>query len=151
MILSDVHPQVGYVPIPRIEYTDDQLDLVIENLTFQGRNIFPNVVSMNASNFIKFSPYNTIGDEAHHEFTFTFGQIQADMRDVAFYFRKKSGFPKLTDQGLADVLLGGQGLTVRIPRFLLCDRVTDVYAGYRPPRLCDEGQVFGLQGQERQR
>ena len=54
------------MPIPRIEYTDDQLDLVIENLTFQGRNIFPNVVSMNASNFIKFSPYNTIGDEAHH-------------------------------------------------------------------------------------
>ena len=34
------------------------------------------------------------------------------MRDVAFYFKKKSGFPKLTDSGLADVLLGGEGLTV---------------------------------------
>lgn len=34
------------------------------------------------------------------------------MRDVAFYFRKKSGFPKLTDSGLADVLLGGEGLSV---------------------------------------
>lgn len=34
------------------------------------------------------------------------------MRDVAFYFRKKSGFPKLSDSGLADVLLGGEGLTV---------------------------------------
>lgn len=37
--------------------------------------------------------------------------FQADMRDVAFYFRKKSGFPKLMDSGLADVVLGGQGLT----------------------------------------
>ena len=34
------------------------------------------------------------------------------MRDVAFYFKRKSGFPKLTDSGLADVLLGGEGLTV---------------------------------------
>lgn len=33
------------------------------------------------------------------------------MRDVAFYFRKKTGFPKITDSGLADVVLGGQGLT----------------------------------------
>ena len=36
------------------------------------------------------------------------------MRDVAFYFRKKTGAPKLTDSGLADVLLGGQGLTVTV-------------------------------------
>lgn len=34
------------------------------------------------------------------------------MRDVAFYFKKKTGFPKLSDSGLADVLLGGEGLTV---------------------------------------
>ena len=70
---------------------------------------------MEAHNFVKFSPYNTIKDESHHEFTLTLGHIQADMRDVAFYFRKKTGFPKLQDAGLADVVLGGQGLTVRSP------------------------------------
>lgn len=104
--------QVGYIPIPRIEYTDDALDVVIENLALSGRNLFPNVVSMEAHNFVKFSPYNAIRDERHHEFTLTFGQIQADMKDVAFYFRKKTGIPKMTDSGLADVLLGGHGLTV---------------------------------------
>lgn len=36
------------------------------------------------------------------------------MRDVAFYFRKKTGTPKLTDSGIADVLLGGSGLTVTV-------------------------------------
>lgn len=36
------------------------------------------------------------------------------MRDVAFYFRKKTGTPKLTDSGIADVLLGGEGLTVTV-------------------------------------
>ena len=100
------------MPIPRIEYTDDALDVVIENLALSGRNLFPNVVSVEAHNFVKFSPYNAIRDERHHEFTLTFGQIQADMKDVAFYFRKKTGIPKMTDSGLADVLLGGHGLTV---------------------------------------
>jgi hypothetical protein len=36
------------------------------------------------------------------------------MRDVAFWFRRKSGFPKLQDSGLADVLLGGEGMTVTV-------------------------------------
>ncbi|RPD56928.1 hypothetical protein L226DRAFT_573722 [Lentinus tigrinus ALCF2SS1-7] len=112
VILPSIIDQVGYMPIPRVEYTDDQLDLVIENLALSGRNLFPNVVSMEAHNFIKFSPYNAIKDENHHEFTLTLGQIQADMRDVAFYFKKKAGFPKLSDSGLADVLLGGEGLTI---------------------------------------
>ncbi|KAI0077531.1 hypothetical protein K474DRAFT_1661627 [Panus rudis PR-1116 ss-1] len=112
VILPSIIDQVGYVPIPRIEYTDDSLDIVIENLALSGRNLFPNVVSIEAHNFVKFSPYNAIKDESHHDFTLTFSQIQADMKDVAFYFRKKTGIPKLTDSGLADVLLGGSGLTI---------------------------------------
>jgi len=112
VILPSIIDQVGYVPIPRIEYTDDSLDVVIENLALSGRNLFPNVVSMEAHNFVKFSPYNAIKDDSHHEFILTFAQIQADMKDVAFYFKKKNGFPKLADSGLADVLLGGSGLTV---------------------------------------
>jgi Family of unknown function (DUF5923) len=81
--------------------------------------LFPNIVSIEVHNSMKFSPYNTINDLSHHEFTLTLGQIQADMREVAFYFRKKSGIPKLSDSGLAEVLLGGQGLTVRITFTLL--------------------------------
>ncbi|KAI0819333.1 hypothetical protein BC628DRAFT_1498440 [Trametes gibbosa] len=106
--------QVGYVPIPRIEYTDEAVDLVIENLALSGKNLFPNLITMEARNFAKLSGYKNIKDEFHHEFTLTLGQVQADMRDVAFYFRKKTGTPKLTDSGLADILLGGSGLTVTV-------------------------------------
>lgn len=68
---------------------------------------------MEAHNFMKFSPYNSIRDERHHEFTLTFGQIQADMRDVAFYYKNRRGI-KISDQGLADVVLGGEGLTATV-------------------------------------
>ena len=70
------------------------------------------------SNSMKFSPYNTINDSGRHEFKLTLREIQADMKDVAFYYRKKTGIPKLADSGLADVILGGSGLTVCLPLFL---------------------------------
>ena len=44
VILPAVIDKVGYIPIPRVEYTDDSLDLVLENLTLSGRNLFPKFV-----------------------------------------------------------------------------------------------------------
>jgi len=114
VILPTLIDQIGYIPIPRIEYTDNQLDLVIENLTLQGKNLFPNVVEIEAHNYVKFSPYRAISDDQSHDLTLSFGHIQADMRDVAFYFNKKTGLPKLKDSGLADVLLGGEGLSAKV-------------------------------------
>ena len=94
-----------------VEYTDSSLDLVFENLTLQGRNLFPNIIEMEAHNAIKFSPYDAITDDYNHHMTLGLHQMQADMRDVAFYYCKKTGI-KISDSGLADVLLGGEGLNV---------------------------------------
>jgi len=115
VILPTLVDKVGVIPIPRVEYTDDSLDLVVENLTLSGRHLFPNVVEIDAHNFVRFSPYTAAakGDASRHEFTFTFAQIHADMRDVAFSFRTKTGI-KMRDSGLADVVLGGEGLTATV-------------------------------------
>ncbi|KAF9444701.1 hypothetical protein P691DRAFT_763168 [Macrolepiota fuliginosa MF-IS2] len=113
VILPQIINKVGYLPIPRVEYTDDELDLIVENLTLQGRNLFPNIISLDAQNYFKFSPYDAITDVSHHRVTLTFEQMQADMRDVAFYYRKKTGI-KMSDSGIADVLVGGQGLSATV-------------------------------------
>jgi len=65
-------------------------------------------------NYFKLSPYDNMGDFQQHGFTIGFSQIQADIRDVAFYFKKKSGFPRLSDSGLADVLISGKGISGKI-------------------------------------
>ena len=41
-------------------------------------------------------------------------QVQCDFKDVAFYIKKKTGFPKITDSGYADVFLGGKGLSGKV-------------------------------------
>jgi hypothetical protein len=43
----------GYFPIPRAEYSDDKIDLVIENLVLSGPNLFPNVIEIEAHNRFK--------------------------------------------------------------------------------------------------
>ncbi|KAJ7444694.1 hypothetical protein FB451DRAFT_1434214 [Mycena latifolia] len=88
-ILPALIDHMGYAPIPPVEYTNAALDL--------------------AHNYIHFSP---VRDAARHEVTSTFAQIQADMRGVAFWFRTKSGI-RMSDPGRADVVRGGQGVTVR--------------------------------------
>lgn len=42
---------------------------------------------------------------------FTSDRVQADLRDVAFYVNKKKGFPKLSDSGVADVVISGKGIS----------------------------------------
>ncbi|KAF5332450.1 hypothetical protein D9611_005445 [Ephemerocybe angulata] len=114
VILPELIQKVGYIPIPRIEYSDDQLDLVVENLTLQGRNLLPNIIEVEAKNYVKFSPYDAISGDSDHTVTLHLAQIQADLRDVAFYFHKKTGLPHMRDQGLADILIGGNGISLTI-------------------------------------
>jgi hypothetical protein len=114
VILPSIIRNIGYVPIPRAEYSDDKIDLVIENLVLQGANLAPNVVEIASNNHFKFSPYDQIPDQQHHIITLGFSQIQADLRDVIFQFRRKSGWPKLKDAGVADVLIGGKGISVKV-------------------------------------
>lgn len=75
--------------------------------------VFCSILEVNAQNHFRVSPYKTIRDEHHHTATITLHQIQADMKDVAFYYRKKNGL-RISDTGLADVFLGGKGITVTI-------------------------------------
>lgn len=65
-------------------------------------------------NYFKVSPYDEIHDQTKHSFWLSFSQVQADLKDVAFYLKKKTGFPKLQDQGAVDVMLGGKGLSGKI-------------------------------------
>ncbi|WVO22981.1 uncharacterized protein IAS62_004325 [Cryptococcus decagattii] len=117
VLLPMLLKQVNYVPIPRAEYSDNSIDLVIEDLILSGPNLFPNIVHIESFNSFTFSPYpklNQTMDNQHHKFRLSLSQIQADIRDVAFAFRRKSGWPKLSDHGLADVILAGKGISIDV-------------------------------------
>lgn len=114
VILPAAIRNIGYIPIPRAELIDEKLDLTVEGVTLSGPNLFPNVVNFESVNKFKFSPFDSIPDKSYHRIHIGMSQIQADIKDVRFAFRKKSGFPKISDRGLADVTIARQGITVAV-------------------------------------
>ncbi|UZJ51024.1 hypothetical protein CBS101457_000344 [Exobasidium rhododendri] len=113
-ILPQLLQHIGYVPVPRIEYTDPMVDLVIENLNVDPANLIPNLIEIDAHHYHKMSAYKKIRDNHRGSVKILLSQIQTDLRDVAWAINKKKGFPSLKDSGLADVFLGGNGLTVSV-------------------------------------
>ncbi|GAA5918486.1 hypothetical protein JCM6882_008315 [Rhodosporidiobolus microsporus] len=114
VILPALFQQIGYIPVPRAEYSSKEVDLVIENLTLETANLLPNIFEIEGRNYFKLSPYDNLGDVSKHSFWLSFSQVQCDLKDVAFYINKKSGFPKIKDSGYADVFLGGKGLSGKV-------------------------------------
>lgn len=41
---SHAFPKAGYIPIPRVEFTDQSWDFVVENMALSGQNLFPKCV-----------------------------------------------------------------------------------------------------------
>jgi Family of unknown function (DUF5923)/Protein of unknown function (DUF4449) len=86
------------------------VDAVIENLVLESDNLMPNILEIEADNFFRFGR-RAISSRRQHRITIHASQIQCNLKDVAYWIRKKQGFPSLTDTGLMDIFLGGEGLS----------------------------------------
>lgn len=108
VILPAVFENVAYIPIPRIEYSDPQVDAVIENLVLESDNFMPNLLEINSENHMRWGR-KKVTSKHQHAFEIKVSGVQMDLRDVSFYVKKKQGFPSITDQGVMDILLAGEG------------------------------------------
>ncbi|OKL55884.1 hypothetical protein UA08_08946 [Talaromyces atroroseus] len=113
VIIPEILENFRYVPIPRIEVSDPTVDIVVENLVIESDNFMPNVLEFSTDNYWRWGR-KSISSKDDHKIMVSGSGIQADVRDVNYYIKKKQGFPSLTDTGVMDVLLGGQGFTFRL-------------------------------------
>ncbi|KAL2271494.1 hypothetical protein VTJ83DRAFT_865 [Remersonia thermophila] len=105
--------RIAYVPLPRIEYSDKDVDAIIENLVLESDNFMPNVLEVASENYMRFGRKD-VASRQRHSVDVKVAGIQLDLRDVSYYIRRKRGFPALTDKGVANFLLAGDGFTFRI-------------------------------------
>ncbi|RDW94166.1 uncharacterized protein DSM5745_01488 [Aspergillus mulundensis] len=113
VILPAVFENVRYVPVPRIEVQDAMADVVIENLVVESDNLMPNVVEFGSDNYYRWGR-KKISSKRDNKIMISVSGIQADLRDVSFYINKKQGFPSITDTGVMDIFLGGDGISFKI-------------------------------------
>jgi hypothetical protein len=46
VILPEILEKLYYVPIPRMEYSDPQFDIIVENLIIESDNLAPNILEL---------------------------------------------------------------------------------------------------------
>lgn len=110
VIIPLTFEKIAYIPVPRIEYSDPQVDAVIENLVLESDNFMPNLLEIHNENHMRFGRKKVTGSQQHAVEVKVSG-IQMDLRDVSFYLNKKQGFPSLTDTIIADIILAGDGFS----------------------------------------
>lgn len=108
VIIPALFENIAYVPVPRIEYSDAQVDAVIENLVLESDNFTPNLLEIHNENHMRWGR-KKVTSKQKHAFEIKVSGVQMDLRDVSFYIKKKQGFPSLTDQGIVDIILPGDG------------------------------------------
>lgn len=113
VIIPTIFENVRYVPIPRIEVADPMVDVVVENLCIESDNLMPNVVEFGSDNYFRWGR-KKISNKRDNKIMIAMSGIQADLRDVSYYIKKKEGFPAITDRGIMDIFLGGEGLSIKI-------------------------------------
>jgi len=86
------------------------IDAVVENLVIESENLMPNILEIQVENFFRFGR-KKIYNRSTHRVSVHVSQIQCDLKDVAYYIKKKQGFPSIKDIGVMDLFLGGQGLS----------------------------------------
>lgn len=113
VIIPAIFENTRYVPIPRIEVSDPMIDAVVENLVIESDNLFPNSVEFGSDNYWRFGR-KSIKGKRDNKVMISASGCQMDLRDVAYYIKKKQGFPSITDKGVMDVFLGGEGFSFKI-------------------------------------
>ncbi|KAM5439712.1 hypothetical protein MferCBS31731_004469 [Microsporum ferrugineum] len=114
-VLPGIFTNLRYIPLPRIEVSDPMVDVVIENLAIQCDNLMPNIMEFSSDNYWRWGRKN-IGNHNDNKFQAMISAtgIQTDWRDVSYYIKKKKGFPHVSDTGVMDIFLGGDGFSFKI-------------------------------------
>jgi hypothetical protein len=113
VILPAIFENIRYIPIPRLEYSDHMMDVVVENLVVESDNLMPNVVEFASDNYFRWGR-KSIANRNKNSVMISVTGVQMDLRDVSYYVKRKTGFPTLSDIGIADILLYGSGLSFKL-------------------------------------
>jgi Family of unknown function (DUF5923)/Protein of unknown function (DUF4449) len=113
VIIPAVFENIRYVPIPRIEVSDNMIDAVVENLVIEGDNLFPNVLEFGNDSYFRLGRHQN-SSKSENKVMVAASGIQMDLRDVSYYVKKKQGFPSITDTGIMDIIMAGEGFSFKL-------------------------------------
>jgi len=124
-LLPVIAEKLEYLPVPRIEGSDEDIDYTFDNMVLRCSNLLPRHLHLHTDTTITMHPPVPYSDRVisrreqgdmnvKHRISLTISTIHADARDIAFYYKKKSGVARLSDYGTADIAIPDRGVSIHI-------------------------------------
>jgi hypothetical protein len=115
-ILPIIADKMKYLPLPRIENSDEEYDYIFDNVVLYLSDIMPKHIHLSFTSDINLDreAHDVVMNTAFVEIS----KLRADARNIAFYYKKKKGLINMMDVGLVDFAIPKNGLTIRIKTLL---------------------------------
>lgn len=97
------------VPLPRVEFTSEDLDLIVDNIRFESASFIPDGAHFRSVlDFTTQKGYAAYASEGSVSTTLSFAGLRMAAKSISYYINKKSGWVGLEDSGLLDIYLGSE-------------------------------------------
>ncbi|CAG8551601.1 9234_t:CDS:2 [Funneliformis caledonium] len=115
-IIPLVADKLKYLPLPRIENSDDEYDYIFDNVVLYLSELMPKHLHMSFTSDINLDREEN--DIVQNTAFIEISKLRADARNIAFYYKKKKGLINMMDVGLVDFAIPKNGLTMKIKLLL---------------------------------
>lgn len=113
LMLPVMIKQMENIPVARIEGSTKKYDYVLDNIVFSAYDILPDYIKFNFETSLNVDMKEFSTDKAKAYLRLNMSSIKSHINNLRFAYRKKT-FPKIEDEGIADVALTGDGITINL-------------------------------------
>jgi len=104
--------ELQHVPVTRIEGFSDKYDYILDNITISGTDILPEHVRLYMESDVDIKMQEVGRDVLYARLYLEIAKMRPHIKDINFAFRRKVT-PQMEDVGVADIMFGGDGMTLR--------------------------------------
>lgn len=103
---------VKEIPVPRIEFKSQDVDMVIDDLNLTSASFIPDSIKFVAHNDFEFvQGYATYASDYDSTVRLRVKGLHVQASDIAYWFHKKTGWITFEDSGLLDIQFGPKGIS----------------------------------------
>ncbi|RSH91097.1 hypothetical protein EHS25_010273 [Saitozyma podzolica] len=100
------------IPVPRIEFKSEDVDLVIDDIRLKSASFIPDSIRFVNHNDVRFTQgYATYASEYEGFARLRVEGLHFEATNIAFWVNKKTGFMPFEDAGVLDVIFGPKGIS----------------------------------------
>jgi len=111
VILPVLADALKYIPIPKIQSSDENRSYWVDNIVLCGYDVVPDRVKVYLESESELSVRDIEVKKSYTRLVITLHEIRTELKDLDFYYNKKT-FPQMEDSGRLSLRLGGDGATL---------------------------------------